>query len=656
MVRNIRFNCILFFVTLLLSLWPAARADANGQKLVVLCYHDVILTPADYVLPDTVPILAQDLANHFDWLKANGYTVVSLSDVVEADKGGKPLPEKAVLLTFDDGYSSAYTTVFPMLKAYNYPAVFALHTGWLETPVSQPVQYSHNVQLPRKNFITWEQAREMARSGLVELASHSHDMHRNIQGNPQGNMMPEVEKLKFFPETGRYQTEQEFYAMVRSDFKRSADIIAAKTGQRPRLAVWPYGRYTEPGLRAVAEAGYLYSAALRQGYTTLKGPGKTLIERCMIDTHDKNLADVFRELRDKKRQSLQRVVHVDLDYLYDPNPAQTERNISQLLDRLKRLQINTVYLQAFADPDGNGTADQLYFPNRHLPVRADLFSRVSNLLNNKLGLSVYAWMPILGFEVPDQSLYIQAVARGKEGSTYKRLSPFNPQARQIIREIYYDLAKASPLQGILFHDDGIIGDYEDASQHGTVWLARKGLPKDLESHQNEAGLRLRAGKAKGDALIAFTRELADVVRQWRPFIHTARNIYADVILNPESEAWMAQNYNDFLNAYDYTAVMAMPYMHKADNPQAWLDRLAEKVTTFPHPAAKAKTLFELQTVDWNKGNRPIDSKTLAEQMYRLQTKGIRHIGYYPDDFARNHPDISTIFPSFSLKANEFIRN
>ena len=107
MVRNIRFNYILFFFTLLLSLWPAARADANGQKLVVLCYHDVILTPSDYVLPDTVPILVQDLANHFDWLKANGYKVVSLSDVMTADNGGKPLPEKAVLLTFYDGYSTA---------------------------------------------------------------------------------------------------------------------------------------------------------------------------------------------------------------------------------------------------------------------------------------------------------------------------------------------------------------------------------------------------------------------------------------------------------------------------------------------------------------------------------------------------------------------
>lgn len=653
MSRLVRF-CLLFSAALVFFSIPKDHAEAQN-KLTVLCYHDVILTPAEYVLSDTVPILVQDLANHFDWLKANGYTVVSFSDVVDADKGKKPLPEKAVLLTFDDGYSSFYTTVFPMLKAYGYPAVLALNTGWLETPSGKPVQYSSTIQLPREYFITWEQARTVARSGLVELASHSHGLHKEIRGNREGNLVPHVDNRIYYPDKGRYQTEGEFKAVIQSDFKRSADIIAQRTGFRPRLAVWPYGRYTDLGLKAVRAAGYEYSAVLRYDFTTLRGPGKTLIERCMLDSYDKNLAEIFRGLEDKKNRSIQRVVHVDLDYVYDPNPAQVEKNLSLLLDRIEALGINTVYLQAYADPDGNGTADALYFPNRHLPVRADLFNRVATQLNTRVGVQVYAWMPLLGFEINNPDLYIRATKPGKEGSSYSRLSPFNERARTIIKEIYSDLASAGPFHGILYHDDGIIGDYEDASEAGQKWLKRQGFSADLEQHHKMPGMPADIARKKGQALIALTHELTAEVKKWRPFIKTARNIYPLAIINPESEAWLAQNYQDFLNNYDYTAVLAMPYMEKARNPQAWLDTLADAVTSFQDKLAVAKTVFELQSVHWRKGdNKRISSEELARQMKRLQEKGIRNIGYYPENFIAGHPDTRTILPVFSLKANEFL--
>ena len=77
------------------------------------------------------------------------------------------------------------------------------------------------------------------------------------------------------------------------------------------------------------------------------------------------------------RHRPQKIAHVDLDYIYDTDVRQMNRNIDALIDRISKLGVNTVYLQAFADPDGDGTADAVYFPNRRIPMRADLFSRVS---------------------------------------------------------------------------------------------------------------------------------------------------------------------------------------------------------------------------------------------------------------------------------------
>jgi len=72
-----------------------------------------------------------------------------------------------------------------------------------------------------------------------------------------------------------------------------------------------------------------------------------------------------------------RVAHLDMDYLYDKDPEQLERNLDVAIQRIKDMHINTVYLQAYADPDGDGNAEELYFPNRHLPVKQDLFNRVA---------------------------------------------------------------------------------------------------------------------------------------------------------------------------------------------------------------------------------------------------------------------------------------
>ena len=103
-----------------------------------------------------------------------------------------------------------------------------------------------------------------------------------------------------------------------------------------------------------------------------------------------------------------RVAHVDLDYVYDPDPARTDANLGKLVQRIADLGINTVFLQAFADPKGDGNIHELYFPNRHLPMRADLFNRVAWQLRSRGGVAVYAWMPVLAFDLSADLPRVQA--------------------------------------------------------------------------------------------------------------------------------------------------------------------------------------------------------------------------------------------------------
>lgn len=103
----------------------------------VLAYHSVVdeSAPKDKRLYVSQTITAQQLISHFNWFKAQGYNVVSWQQVMDAEQRKTTLPPKAVLISFDDGYETMYSVIYPLLKAYNYPAVFAPVSSWIDTPM-----------------------------------------------------------------------------------------------------------------------------------------------------------------------------------------------------------------------------------------------------------------------------------------------------------------------------------------------------------------------------------------------------------------------------------------------------------------------------------------------------------------------------------------
>lgn len=633
-----------------------AAANDPAQSFRVLCYHDIRdnVQGSFQTSPDSTALDTQDLIRQFNWLNENGYHPVSLQQIVDARAGRGTLPEKAVLLTFDDGYKSVYTKAFPLLKQFNFPAVIGLVGAWLETPAQGRVQYGDE-QVARERFVSWDEVREMAASGLIEVASHSHDLHKGIQANPQGNLIPSTVAHAWSPEKRAYETDKQYAARIRADLKRNADLIARELGKRPRAMIWPYGMYNKITAKWAADAGMPVTMSLEPGPNTPEQPLSRM--RRALMTYNLSLADFIQLLRQPATYGgevlpLERVVHVDLDYVYDADPQIQEANLSKLLDRLKRLQPSTVYLQAYADPDGDGVAEALYFPNRHLPMRADLFSRVAWQLKTRVGVRVYAWMPVMAFKLPDTDPAAKRLVQLMPGAPasaasgrYHRLSPFDALARKTITEIYQDLGRSAVFNGVLFHDDATFSDYEDASPAAlAVYREQWQLPGSLDAIRADPELRRRWTARKTAWLNDFTLSLADTLRTYHPALLTARNLYAQPALDPAAEDWYAQTLASFLATYDFTAVMAMPYMESAHDPDKWLDELVGKVRAVP--GAMGKTVFELQGRDWKTG-QPIPAATLGAQLRRIHLQGARHFGYYPDDFHNNAPDEAVIKPFIS---------
>lgn len=608
-----------------MSAW--AYADAPAANFIVLNYHDVISEPAAAGPDRRFAVSKKNLEAQFAWLQSNHYTVIDVQTLLNAGSGKQSLPDKAILLTFDDGYLSFYTEVMPLLKKYHYPATIAIVGSWLE-----------NQNAPKQPaLMSVEQIRELSASGLVEIASHGYDLHQGVIVNALGDHQSAATGRAFI--NNGHETEEHYRKRIFQALDRSAEQLLQAIGIRPRVMVWPYGDYNAVTLEAAKRAGMPVTMGLGDGDNTLADLGAI---RRLIITDDPDIPQFAQLLREQRLGRMLRVAQIDLDYVYDDDPAQTGRNLASLVDRIKNSGINTVFLQAYADPDGDGSADQLYFPNRRLPVRRDLFNHVALQLRSQAKVKVYAWLPIMAYQagLPDDWFVHEWRDDESQIAGKRRLSPFNPQARQFIGDIYEDLAIHCDFDGILFHDDGVFSDFEDISEQALAFSHKVwGLPADFETLHADATLRMTWAQHKTELLAQFTDFLTDRVKFYRPYLKTARNLFALPVLNESSEEWYAQSVATFLKHYDYAALEAMPFMEQAENPQVWLQSLISKIAEYP--AGLEKTVFELQTVDW-KNQQLVPTAIFVEHARLLTKHGARHIGYYPDNFLTNHPDRQTL--------------
>lgn len=629
------------------------------STLTVIGYHEIV-AHKDAVIPDYA-VSTKQFELHLDWLQKNGYHFITVDQLLKANEGKYKLPIKPVLLTVDDGYQSFYQDAYPIIKARKIPVVLSVVGAWLEPKAGTMVQFGDE-QLPREKLLSWKELKTMQDSGLVEIGSHSYNLHRGVIGNPQGNSEPAAITRIYDPNSKSYESDQDYVKRITQDLKKNNRVLTAHGLRSPRVMVWPYGRYNLQTVNIAKNLGMPVAISLDDGpdhiTKSLGQLNRILVEGGMsTDSLAQEIQNRQMNLGDNDRP--QKIMHVDLDYIYDPDPVQQERNLGLLLDRIREMNVNTVYLQAFSDPDANGSADMVYFPNRYIPMRADLFNRVAWQIETRTQVGrIYAWMPLLAWELPKDNPVAKALVKTQPSGQgdhlnmgYIRLSPYSAQARQVIKGIYQDLAKSTPFNGILFHDDATLSDYEDASPEAMHYYAQHGLPHDLQKIRDNDELLQKWTALKTNTLDDFALELAAQVREYQPFLMTARNMYAQVVLSAYAENWYAQSLEQSLKKYDFTAIMAMPYMEQAPDANQFYRQLVQRVQQYPQ--GMKKTVFELQAVNWRNGQK-VPTEEMVNTIKSLYQQGVIHVGYYPDDPIQGHPKTNDMRKIFDTKSYRLI--
>ena len=586
------------FIFLVLLVSTASHASSirysGHNELTVIGYHEII-DPAQALDPDyaTSP---DDFQAQMAWLQRNQFHFVSIDDILASRRGLKPLPSNAVLLTFDDGYRSVYDNAYPVLKAYHAPAVVALVGSWLGGSDDQMVDFDHK-KISRQKFFTWDQLHEMVNSGLIELGNHTFALHDGITANPQGNQEPAVTTHRYDAQTQRYESEGLYQQRIAADLKQNNDLFRLHGFNKPRIMVWPYGSYNGSAAAIAVRLGMPLALTLEDGPNTSLTP-LTALRRILVEDTT-TLAELAKDIHsrdiDKTENDLpQKSMYVDLDQIYDPDTALQDRNLGRLLDRIKGSELNSVYIQAYSRNAGTGLADQLYFPNRHLPMRADLFNRVAWQIQSRTQVEhVFAAMPLMAWD------FTKFSALSHRDCHFCVATKSDPR-RQIIKDLYEDLAKTVNFDGLYFADQMMLSDTQ----------------------------RVGGAQRQMNAFDHATEELEAVVRYWQPYLLTAHRLYTlpQSTSTPKNIAPLLLA--DSLKKFDFT-LWSVP----ANDETSSLDAI-QKSQTFT-PQAIRKLVFALNFDGLSEVNKPkLDA--LQSQLQKLSPTGIYHV-IYDDKSAPTRP-------------------
>jgi len=212
------FRRLLLPLVLVCSLALPALA-AESFRVPILLYHR--LGPK---VVDGMTITTPVFEAHMKYLHDNGYKVIPLRQLVDAYRGKAPAPgPKSVVIVEDDAHKSVYSDMLPIIRKYKYPV----------TVFTYPSAISN-----AKYAMTWDQLRELKKTGLFDIQSHTF-WHPNFKKDRK-KMPPAV-----------------FEKSVTTQLQKSKAKLEKELGGTVDLLAWPFGIYDDYLLKKAAEAGYV---------------------------------------------------------------------------------------------------------------------------------------------------------------------------------------------------------------------------------------------------------------------------------------------------------------------------------------------------------------------------------------------------------------
>ena len=246
--------------------------DTESVRVPILMYH-IILENSN---GNKYIVSPGDFENDLKFLDNHGYTTIFMQDLIDYVYNGAELPEKPAILTFDDGYYNNYAYIYPLLKQYNAKAVISIvgsYTDMYTETIDTNVNYAH---------LSWDNAREMADSGFVEIQNHTYDLHSLDKGR-NGCKKNSGESIEAYTE------------LLTHDVGSLQEKCIEHLGNAPTTFTYPYGFISKESLDIIKALGFKASLSCEEGVNELeRKPEQLFLMKRYIRTPTRSAADILQ--------------------------------------------------------------------------------------------------------------------------------------------------------------------------------------------------------------------------------------------------------------------------------------------------------------------------------------------------------------------------
>lgn len=258
---------------------------AGGTDAIILMYHDVLPSRTREALwyDSTTAEFTKDIERLTAW----GATFVSMDDVHAAMTEDRPLPPRAVAITFDDNYQGFYDNAWPLLAARKIPVMMYVHTDFVGSSQGRPK-------------MTWETLKELLKSGHFSVGSHT-------QSHPE-----------------------DFSALTEDlqdrELQQSKELLESNLGIKVDHLSWPIGKYSQKSIEIAKKHGYLSGVTMESG---IAWQSKSLFE-----LNRYNPVKLDQAMKDAEREEADTLGYVELTIT--PGP------VTKDMDRIDRVPLSLV--------------------------------------------------------------------------------------------------------------------------------------------------------------------------------------------------------------------------------------------------------------------------------------------------------------------------
>ena len=225
----------IFFVDNFISVEAKMTSNPSEDKGVfvpIIMYHSVL---KDQSRAGRFVVSPTTVESDMEYLKEHGYTAIFVKDLIDYVYNDVKLPDKPIILTFDDGFYNNETYVLPLLKEYNMKAVISVVGSYSEAT------FQTNDHNPSYAYLTWEDISELSKSGYVEIGNHTYNMHSNSSRKGCSIMSGE--------------SNDHYAKAIDDDILKLQNILTQKSGVTPVTFAYPFGYISKESVPLLKEIG-----------------------------------------------------------------------------------------------------------------------------------------------------------------------------------------------------------------------------------------------------------------------------------------------------------------------------------------------------------------------------------------------------------------